>query len=172
MIQPLLIGDGWIELKDGDESARTIFDRHYSRINARRGKHNGGLIGPGVRKVLMRANGGALFAWRQIIRPNGMKHRIDDGQRGVMCSIFRNEDSGAIASELIREAVQLARSHWWPEERFYTYVDPRKVTPTMVRGIPCWGWCFMKAGWHYAGLTKSGKLIWALPERRSDVRET
>lgn len=97
----------------------------------------------------MRADGSALFVWRKFISA--------DGQKGVNCAIFRNEGS-EVASALILQAETVARERW-PGERFYTYVDPAKVQPTIVRGFPVWGWCFYKAGWSFAGVSKSGKII-------------
>lgn len=157
MIQPSLIHDGWVELKDGDESARTIFDRHYSRRVYVDGRKPKLFMGPGTKHPLMLADGRALFAWR--------KHISDDGQTGVNCAIYRNEQHEVKASVLIRQAVHLARERWWPDERFYTYIDPRKVKPVLVRGIPCFGFCFWKAGWHFVGVGKGGKFIWALESR-------
>jgi hypothetical protein len=157
MIQPSLIHDGWVEMKDGDESCRTIFDRHYSRRVYADGRKPKQFVGPGRKKVLMLADGGGLFAWRQ--------HISDDGQRGVNCAIFRREAGcDALASVLIRQAVCIAREKWWPVERFYTYIDPRKVPPTMFRGYPVWGWCFYKAGWKYDRIGKGGKHVLYLPE--------
>jgi hypothetical protein len=162
VIQPSLIHDGgWLELKDGDESCRTIFNRHYSRRVYADGRKPKQFVGPGQKKVLMLADGRALFAWR--------KHISDDGQIGVNCAIFRNE-SDEVASMLIRHAVQFARDKWWPDERFYTYIDPRKVKPTMFRGYPVWGWCFYKAGWKFAGVGKGGKHVLALAQPRSGLR--
>ena len=153
MIQPSMIHEGWLELKDGNESCRTIFDRHYSRRVYADGRRPKQFIGPGVKKALMLADGRALFVWR--------KHISDDGQQGVNCAVFRNE-SDELASELIKQAVALARERWWPRERFYTYVDPRKVMPTMVRGCPVWGWCFYRAGWKFVNVGTAGKHVLAL----------
>lgn len=152
MIQPSMIHSGWMELKDGNDSARTIFDRHYSRRVYADGRKPKLFVGPGVKKVLMLADGRGLFVWRKFIS--------DDGQDGVNCAVFRNE-SDEIASELIRQAVTIARETW-PSERFYTYIDPRKVKPTMVRGYPVWGWCFYKAGFHFVSVGKGGKHVLAL----------
>ena len=150
-VQPFLIGDGWMEMRDGDASCRTIFARHYSRYVYADGRKPKLFMGPGEKMVLMRADGMALFGWRKFIDASG--------QRGVNCAIFRNEGS-EVSSSLILEAEAPARARW-PCERFYTYVDHRKVAPTMVRGAPVWGFCFLKAGWSFAGISKSGKLIWA-----------
>jgi hypothetical protein len=148
-VQPFLIGHGWMEMKDGDESCRAIFHRHYSRYVYADGRRPKLFVGPGQKLVLMRADGSALFAWR--------KFKSRDGQQGVNCAIFRNEGN-EIASALIAEAEHRA---WleWPRARFFTYIDPAKVKPTMFRGFPVWGWCFYKAGWKYAGVSKSGKII-------------
>src|SRR5258706_8785777 len=110
MIQPFLIPGGWIEMKDGDESCRSIFNRHYSRRVYADGRKPKQFIGPGVKHPLMQADGSALFAWR--------KHVSDDGQTCVNCAIFRNEGD-ELASELIKTAVAHARERWWPHERFY-----------------------------------------------------
>ncbi len=159
MIQPNMIGEGWIEMKDGDESCRTIFDRHYSRHVYADGRTPKLFMGPGEKHPLMLADGSALFAWRKYIS--------DDGQVGVNCAIFRNEQSDVKCSRLIREAVSIARSLWYPAERFYTYVDPKKVQPVLVRGVPCFGFCFLKAGWSFVRVTKGGLFIWALESAQS-----
>ena len=155
MIQPSLLAGGWIEMQDGDESCRTIFDRHYSRRVYADGRKPKQFVGPGVKKVLMLADGRALFAWRQ--------HISDDGQQGVNCAIFRREEADERASELIRQAVQIARERWWPVDRFYTYIDPRKIRPTKFRGYPVWGWCFYRAGWKFDRVGKGGKHVLYLP---------
>jgi len=148
-VQPFLIGDGWIEVRDGDESARNIFDRHYSRYVYADGRKPKLFVGPGEKLVLLRADGSAMFAWRKFIS--------GDGQQGVNCAIFRNEGT-EVASQLVAEARGFAHARW-AGERLYTYVNPRLVTPTMVRGHPVWGWCFYRDGWRFAGLTKRGLHI-------------
>jgi hypothetical protein len=39
-----------------------------------------------------------------------------------------------------------------------TFVDRKKVKPTMVHGEAVWGWTFRKAGFVDAGETKGGLL--------------
>ena len=153
MIQPSLIHEGWMELKDGDESCRTIFDRHYSRRVYADGRKPKLFVGPGHKRVFMLADGRALFVWNKFIS--------GDGQQGVNCAVFRSE-SDELASVLIQQAVVLAREEW-PSERLFTYIDPRKVRPTMFRGYPVWGWCFYKAGWKFVTVGKGGKHVLALP---------
>lgn len=159
-VQPSLIHEGWVEKRDGDESCRTIFERHYSHRPYADGRKPKQIIGPGVKKPLLMADGLSLFAFR--------KHISDDGQTGVNIAIFRRE-GGIPASEQIKQAIAHAREKWWPSERFYTYVNPRKVKPTMFRGYPVWGWCFYKAGFKYVGTSQSGKHILALEPRESCI---
>lgn len=152
-VQPFLLGQGWVEMRDGDPSCRAIFDRHYSRYVYADGRRPKLIVGPGEKMILLRVDGRALFAWRKF---------IDDTippQYGVQCAIFRNEGE-ELASQLVTEAEAAARARW-PRERFYTLVNPAKVKPTMVRGLPVFGFCFFKAGWKFAGVTKGGLIIWA-----------
>lgn len=151
-VQPFLLGPGWVEVRDGDPSCRAIFDRHYSRYVYADGRRPKLIVGPGQKMLLLRCDGRALFAWRKYI-----DHTIPP-QHGVECAIFRNEGE-EVASLLVRSAVCIARRRW-PEERFYTKVDPAKVKPTMVRGVPVFGFCFFKAGWKFAGVTKGGLILW------------
>lgn len=149
MVQPFLIGQGWVKVYDGNDSCREIFNRHYSRQRYADGRTPKLFMGPGEKMVLLRAEADALFGWR--------KFKSDDGQQGVNCAIFRNEGP-ELSSALILAAESLAVERW-PGERFYTYIDPAKVKPTMVRGYPVWGFCFYKAGWKFVGVSKSGKII-------------
>lgn len=150
-VQPFLIGEGWIVVRDGDASCRAIFDRHYSRYLYADGRRPKLFMGPGEKMALLRADGRALFAWRKFLD--------DSGQKGINCAIYRNEGD-ELGEALILEAEVPARSRW-PGERFYTYVDPRKVKPKMTRGRPVWGLVFYRAGWHFVGLTKGGLHILA-----------
>jgi hypothetical protein len=118
MVQPFLISEGvWVEVKDGDASAREIFRRHYSYRPYKDGRNPALFVGPGEKMVLLTPNADALFVWR--------KFKSADGQEGVNCSVFRNE-SNQLASELIREAEKLAWERW-PGSRLFTYVNGRKV---------------------------------------------
>jgi hypothetical protein len=143
-VQPFLIGEGWIEVRDGDETALTLFRRHYSYKPTVRPK-KGLAVGPGFKLLLISADGMAVCAWRK------EKHRKDD-QTGVNCSIFRRE-GGGMASRVLAEARQLAWARW-PGERLFTFVDPREVTPTWRAGRPTWGHCFYQDGWVFEGLTQ------------------
>lgn len=142
-VQPFLIGDGWMAVKDGDPTARAIFDRHYSRYRYADGRKPKLFVGPGEKMVLVTACARALFIWRKFIS--------GDDQEGVNCAAFRNEGAG-LSSDLIRSAMRLAWQRW-PGERLYTYVDPKAVRS------PNPGCCFKKAGWKRCGVTKWNRLI-------------
>lgn len=144
MTQPFLLWDGrWVEVKDGNATARAIYRRHYSRYVYKDGRDPALFVGPGEKMVLLTPCAKAMFVWRKFI--------CADGQQGVNCAVFRNEGAG-LSSDLIREAVRLAWERW-PGERLYTYVNSRKVRSQNP------GCCFLKAGWRKCGQTKWNKLL-------------
>jgi len=108
------------------------------------------MIGPG-QKILLVADGPAVFAWRKFI-DNAVN--IVDGTRqiGVNNCIFRREGGDVLASDLIKEANVVAWRRW-PGERLYTYVDPVAVRSRNP------GYCYIVAGYKPCGWTKSGKRI-------------
>lgn len=142
-LQPFLIGDGWVEVKDGNDTGRAIFDRHYSRYQYKDGRKPLLYVGPGEKMVLLWHDARALFVWR--------KFRSMDNQSGVNCAIFRNEGAG-LSSDLIKSADALADDRW-PAHRHYTYVNPRAVKSANP------GFCFLAAGWRRCGVTKARKLL-------------
>lgn len=133
----------WIEVKDGNDTARDIFDGHYSRYFYADGRKPKLFVGPGEKMILVTPEADALFVWRKFIS--------GDGQQGVNCAVFHNS-SNRLSSELILEAERLAFERW-PGERFYTYVNPHKVRSVNP------GCCFKKAGWRRCGVTKHRKLL-------------
>lgn len=145
----------WLPTKDGDPSALALFKRHYSHKPYRDGRSPKLFVGPGAKLVLLTQNADALFVWRKFIS--------GDGQLGVNCAIFRNE-SPARSASLILEAMRVV---WgaWPNERLYTYVNPRKLSVRRWHGTkrPYCPWppgrCFIEAGWRQCGITKWNKLI-------------
>ena len=143
MHSPLLDLDIWVPILDGDDDARTLFDRHYSRARYADGRTPKLFVGPGQKLVLSTPCRRALFVWR--------KFKSDNGQDGINCAVFRNEGAG-LSSNLIREADMIA-DRKWPGERHYTYVNASKV------GSQNPGYCFMRAGWRKCGITKVNRLL-------------
>jgi hypothetical protein len=142
-VQPFMLLRGWVVTRDGDDTARAIFDRHYSRYRYVDGRRPMLFVGPGEKLVLVRHDARALFVWRRFIS--------GDGQQGVNCAVFRNEGE-ELSSQLIREADAIADARW-PGERHYTYVAPRKIRSSNP------GYCFKQAGWRACGMTKWHKLV-------------
>jgi hypothetical protein len=133
----------WTVCKDGDLQAQQIFRRHYSFYIYKDGRHHKKIVGPGEYIMLITAKGDALFVWR--------KFKDNSGQQGINCSIFRNE-SNRLSSEMIL-AAEVYANRKWPNERLYTYINPRKIKSKNP------GCCFIKAGWQRCGITKRNALI-------------
>jgi hypothetical protein len=138
VIQPFLLappGVIWIPVKDGNDTARALFDQHYSRYRYADGRRPVLFVGPGTKVVLLTPCARALFVWRKF-------RSADLTQTGINCAVFRNDGAGR-ASDLIRAADEFAWERW-PGERLYTYVNDRMVKRSRTPGR-----CFLKAGWRY-----------------------
>lgn len=137
------LGTYWFECRDGDDGAREIYDRHYSRIHYADGRQPKLFVGPGEKMVLITEAGDAIWCWR--------KFQNASGQKGINNAIFRNEGE-TLSSLLILDAEQLAWRRW-PDERLYTYVQPNEIRSTNP------GACYKAAGWRRCGITKWNKLV-------------
>jgi hypothetical protein len=124
--------------------AQKLADRHYSRKTP---GSRSGFVGPGEKLVLLAADGRALFVWL-----HSDPRLRGDKINGINCTIFRNEGP-YLSSELILEAERHAREKW-PSLKLFTYVNPKKIKN---KGKP--GYCFIKAGWNQAGISKGGLLL-------------
>ena len=148
-----MIDELWIEVKNSDHRALGIYLRHYSaRKNGATVKGNKNyerFCSPGETMVLLTPLCTALFVW------NKQQYRLD-GQQGVNCAVFRNE-SAALSSSLILDAEAMAYRRW-PGSRFFTYVDASKIKSSNP------GYCFLKAGWRRAGISKKKHLILLVKE--------
>ncbi len=140
----------WWVSHQADARAAALADRHYSR------KTPGSrfFVPPGRQLVLLNQEATALWvtSW-----PRAEYAFYPDA---FICTLFRNE-SGALASDLIRQAV--AATLWKygpaPEHGMLTFIDAGKVKPKRNPG-----YCFLKAGFVEAGRTKkSGLVILQLP---------
>jgi hypothetical protein len=64
---------------------------------------------------------------------------------------------------MIRAAIAATRFIWTPPENgMVTFVDPRAVPGTMVRGVRIYGYCYHRAGFKHVGFTKGGLWAWQL----------
>jgi hypothetical protein len=136
----------WTLVRDGNKKAFELFSRHYTfrKWRVRTGKNGGRFAGPGQTMILLSKDERALFIWRKELWRR-------DGQTGICCSVFRNESDTMLSSELIKEAVSLAKQRW-PGERLFTFVNGRKIKSSNP------GFCFIMAGWARCGVTKERKL--------------
>ena len=111
----------WFTCNDRDWDAISIYKRHYSARQYKDGRRNlrrRGFLGPGEKMVLITKNADAIFCW--VYAKLGHKN----GQKGVCCTIFRNE-SNILSSSLIKEAVEIAQNRW-PGKRLFTYINKKK----------------------------------------------
>jgi len=144
----------WQVSDRADPMAAALADRHYSR------KHVGATqFAPPGRCLVLYAKtdtGQALWvsSWQ---KPQYVHHPFPGAW---MCSMFRNESAG-VASQMIREAVAATVAVFGgaPAAGMVTLVNPRKVAPTLVRGVPTWGRVFELAGFKVCGSTSRG-LLW------------
>lgn len=158
----------WKKSNRADPKARAVADRHYNRQKPGSPQ----FVPPGRCLVLYAetSTGKALWvtSWPYA---QYVKHQWAGAW---MCSAFRNEGAG-IASELILEAVAATRAYFGepPEQGMVTFIDRKKVKPTMVHGVPTWGRTYALAGFEHAGETKGGLMAMQLrPEKMPPPQET
>ena len=135
----------WIIVSDHNIELRKLADKHYSRKTKGAKKY----IGPGEYLALITPDKKAGFIWRKT------KFELrKDNQKGVECTLFRNEaQEQYLSSKLILEAEKLALKKWPETKRFFTYINPGKIRSTYP------GYTYIKAGYNKAGKNKTGKLI-------------
>lgn len=136
----------WRITNRGDQLARAIADRHYSRVR----KGSRGFVQPGACLVMVTPNYDALWitSW-----PKFTQHRW----RGAWInSMFRNE-SDYLSSDLIRWAVAATRAVMGepPDLGMVTFIDDEAI-----RWKTDPGFCFKMAGFRFDGVCQSG--VWAL----------
>jgi hypothetical protein len=138
-----------------DTPARLIADRHYSRQKPGSPQ----FMPPGSCRVLIAANSKAIFGL-SFPKAEFVKHAWAGAW---ICSIFRNEEAGPLASQMIREAMAIMQTEYdVPALGCVTFVDPKMVPGILVHGERVKGFCFWKAGFRAVGETKSGKIAWQL----------
>ena len=147
----------WQITKQFDPAMARLADRHYSR----KSPGTKGFVNPGYNLILyvpgptwpFQVQAG--WIWYRSLYP-----RLDGHDGYYLCSLFRNESS-YLASDLIRDAVQIVNEIWGlPPHGYDTYVWPERLTPIMQHGKPVYGWCYRKAGWTDSGQwTKDGRKL-------------
>lgn len=148
------MSEHWFLSRDGEETVRLFFDRHYSRRFYKDGRKPKLFVGPGEKMVLVDVNCLAIFIWRKFICD------VEPPQIGINCAVFRNE-SGVLSSILIREACVIAEKRW-PNERHWTLVNSKKIQSRNP------GFCFIKAGWKRETLSKTGLVILSNEQHRTN----
>jgi hypothetical protein len=141
----------WCLSNRADPAARALADRHYNRQKPGTPQ----FVPPGSCCVFVTDCGRAFWvtSWP---KAEYVKHAWAGAW---VCSAFRSEGAG-VASELIRDAVAATRAFYGdpPALGMITFVDRSKVRPTIVRGVPTWGWTYLRAGFEIAGETRGGLL--------------
>lgn len=141
-----------------DTPARLLADRHYSRQKPGSPQ----FMPPGSCRVLKSDNRKAVFGL-SFPKPEFVKHAWAGAW---MVSIFRNEDAGPLASNMIRDALSIMQSPFGygapPELGCVTFVDPKKVRGVHRRGELVKGFCFLMAGFRPVGETKKGLIAWQM----------
>lgn len=137
---------------------RLLADRHYSRQKPGSPQ----FMPPGSCRVLVAGNHKAVFGM-SFPKPEYVKHAWAGAW---IVSIFRNEQAGPHASEMIREALAVMQTDYGygvpPTLGCVTFVDPKQVRGVKERGELIKGFCFHKAGFKAVGETKGGLIAWQL----------
>lgn len=142
----------WCISHRADPAAARLADRHYNRQ-----KIGSPQFAPTGSCAVFLTDCGRAF-W---ITSNPLAEWVKHAWAGAwVCSAFRSEGAGT-ASVLIRQAVAATRAHYGevPLLGMVTFIDRRKVRPTMVRGEPTWEYSYRKAGFAYASETKGDLMV-------------
>lgn len=145
----------WVVSNRADPIARVIADRHYNRQKIGSPQ----FVPPGRCCVLLEQAGKAFWVTSWPFAEY-VKH---EWAGAWVCSAFRSEDAGG-SVELIRQALAASRAHFGepPELGCVTFIDSRKVEPILTRGVPSFGFTWVKAGFKYVGKTKAGLLVYQI----------
>ncbi len=138
-----------------DAAARKIADRHYNRQKVGTPQ----FVPPGRCLVLKAPGAFWVTSWPFA---EYVKHRWPGAW---ICSAFRRENTDLPpAHEMILDAVACTRDKWpdVPELGMVTFLDPTKVRPVIVRGVPTFGRTWTLAGFKYVGVTGAGLLAFQL----------
>lgn len=147
----------WRQSHRGDPFSRDIADRHYNRQKIGTPQ----FVPPGRCLVLKAWNENGRAFW---VTSWPFAEYTKHAWAGAwVCSAFRNEGAG-VASSMIAEAMAATRAHFGdpPALGMITFLDQKKVKPTMVRGVPTWGRTWILAGFKHVGFTKGGLMAFQI----------
>jgi hypothetical protein len=148
----------WRPSHRGHTPARLLADRHYSRQKPGSSQ----FMPAGSCRVLLAANARSVFGL-SFPKPEFVKHAWAGAW---IVSIFRNEEAGPLASDMIRDALAIMQSDFGygapPALGCVTFVNPKMVRGVLVRGERVKGFCFQKAGFRAVGETKKGLIAFQL----------
>lgn len=146
---------GWVVSHRADPAGCAIADRHYNRQKIGSPQ----FVPPGRCLVLIDHDAPALWvtSWP-------FAEYVKHAWAGAWVnSLFRREGGDEPASDMIRAAVAATLAVWEPPALgMVTFVDPRAVPGTMVRGERIYGHSYARAGFEHVGFTKSGLWAWQL----------
>jgi len=118
-----------------DPFAKRLADRHYNRQTPESPQ----FVPPGRCLVLTAETDTGRAFW---VTSWPFAEYVRHAWPGAwVCSAFRNEGAGQ-ASSMIRDAIAATRHHYGepPALGMVSFIDRRKVKPTMVHGRKRWGW--------------------------------
>jgi hypothetical protein len=141
-----------------DPRGVALADRHYSRQKVGSPQ----FMPAGSCRVLIAENSKAVFGM-SYPKAEYVKHAWAGAW---VISIFRNEEAGPLASDMVRDAMAIMQTLYAvPEIGCVTFVHPKKVRGVMERGELVKGFCFKKAGFRAVGETKKGLIAWQMLPR-------
>ena len=145
----------WRKSHRFDPAGVALADRHYSRQKPGSPQ----FMPPGSCRVLVAKNSRAVFGL-SFPKAEYVKHAWAGAW---IVSIYRNEEAGPLASDMLREAMAIMQ-HEYPMSPLgcVSFVDPRKVRGVVERGERVKGFCFKRAGFRAVGETKGGLIAWQL----------
>lgn len=145
----------WRRANRADRAGVALADRHYSRQKPGSPQ----FMPPGSCRVLVANNSKAVFGM-SFPKAEYVKHAWAGAW---VISIFRNEEAGPLASDMVRSAMAHMQTEYdVPEIGCVTFVDPKQVRGVHVRGERVKGFCFWKAGFRAVGETKGGLIAWQM----------
>ncbi len=146
----------WTESHRADAFCCSVADRHYSRQKIGSPQ----FVPPGRCLVLKQGGLSDAAVW---VTSWPFAQYVKHAWAGAWVNSFFRNEGNEQSSRLIIEAIALTRSKWdAPALGIVTFVCPKRVPPTKVRGENLWGYCYKKAGFNHVGFTKGGLWAWQM----------